>query len=314
MLFDRPSFITAATFFTAATKKIFQLKLRGKIQLFADDTCIAYGEKSLDDLKAAIESDLILIRNFFFTLKLDLNAEKTKYVLFYGRKRFQSFTERDLRITLGTVKIERVESYKCLGLIIDEKLSYDDHIEHVYKKCIGMVFAIRRIRNLITEKLAYQIYFAHIYSHLIFLNSLWSVTSKENVEKLFRMQKKCLKFIQKKDQLAPSSSLFSEKILPLPVMNDFNLLILAFKIKHNLIKNNVALTFVENIHNHGTRHSLSGNFYVVGHETQYGLADFYRRGLIKYNELPDEIKRLRTLSLFKKRIREHLFELFMGEN
>ena len=74
------------------------------------------------------------------------------------------------------------------------------------------------------------------------------------------------------------------------MINDFNLLLLAFKVKNNLIKNNVILTYVNEVHQHGTRQSLSGTFYVVTHDTKYGQADFYRRGLIKFNELQIELK------------------------
>ena len=98
------------------------------------------------------------------------------------------------------------------------------------------------------------------------------------------------------------------------MINDFNLLLLAFKVKNNLIKNNVILTYVNEVHQHGTRQSLSGTFYVVTHDTKYGQADFYRRGLIKFNELPDRIKRLRTLPLFKSHVREYLYEQFVNEN
>ena len=76
----------------------------------------------------------------------------------------------------------------------------------------------------------------------------------------------------------------------------------------------MALTYVNEIHEHGTRHSLSETFYVITHETKYGEADFFRRGLIKFNELPDNIKRLRTLSLFKTHVREFLYEQFVNDN
>lgn len=291
---------------------IFKLKLRGKIQLYADDTTIVYAEPSLSELKIAMESDLITIRDFFHSLLLDLNASKTKYILFYGRKRFESFVDRNLNLKLGNEAVERVESYKCLGLWIDERLNFHDHIDRVYNKCVSFMYALKRVRECLTQKLAYQLYFAHIYSHLIFLNPLWSIASESYMNRLFTLQKKCLKIIQNKDIRASSVSLFSNKILPLPVINDYNLLILAFKIRNNLIKNNVVLRFVNEIHSQGTRSSLGGHFYVVPYETSYGKADFYRRGLIRFNELPSDLKNIRTLPLFKRRIREHLYEDYFG--
>lgn len=174
-----------------------------------------------------------------------------------------------------------------------------------------MIYAIRRIRKVIGIKTAYQLYFAYIYSHLIFMNPLWSVAATTTQNFLFVAQKKVLRFIQMKSRLSPSLELFSENILPLPVMNDYHLLIIAFKIRNNLLKNNIELKYINEIHSHGTRRV--GNFHVVKYETRYGLADFYRRGLIKFNEMPESIKKINSLNLFKKRLREYLFETFVSE-
>ena len=197
---------------------IFKLNLRGRIQLYADDTILVYAENSLVDLKLAIENDLQIIHSFFHSLKLDLNAAKTKYMIFNSRKHFEYFTDSRVDISLDNVIIERVESYKCLGLVLDEMLNFDKHIDSVYNKCIPMMYAIKRARYFLTEKLLYQIYFAHVYSHLIFLNPIWSSTKKGNMDRLFILQKKCLKFIQNKPPLADSLSLFSTKILPLTLV------------------------------------------------------------------------------------------------
>ncbi|CRK87125.1 CLUMA_CG000913, isoform A [Clunio marinus] len=258
--------------------------------------------------------------NFFDFIKntiienttLDINFTKTSYVQFHGRKKLEFFTQHSMNIEISHQKIERVESYKYLGLIIDEQLTFENHISFIKSKILPMTYAIRRIRHSIGLNIAYQLYFTNIYSHLIFMNPLWSVATLSLQNSLFVIQKKCLRFIQMKHRLSPSRSLFSERILPLPVLNDYHLLILAFKIKNNLLKNNIEINYVNEIHRYGTRQV--GNFHIIKYETRYGKADFYRRGLIKFNEMPNELKRLRSLTLFKKHLREYLFETFESEN
>jgi hypothetical protein len=146
------------------------------------------------------------------------------------------------------------------------------------------------------------------------MNPLWSATSNFNLDRLFRLQKKCLRFIQRKAYDSASVSLFSERILPLTVVNDYNLLVLAFKLKHNLIKNNIVLRYVNEIHSQSTRYRFGGNFYIIPYQTQYGLADFYRRGLIKFNELDDPVKRISSLALFKDAVRTKLLNNYLAEN
>lgn len=176
--------------FSFYINEVFKLNLRGKLYLYANDTTIVYGEMSLQELRDAMNFDINFIRNFFYSLSLEMNASKTKYILFFGRKRFENFTETSLNLILDNQPVQRVESYKVLGLYIDELLSFETHIDHIYNNCISMVFAIKRIRYNITEKLAYQLYYAHIYSHSIFVNPLWSAGSTTNLNPLFVLQKR----------------------------------------------------------------------------------------------------------------------------
>lgn len=294
---------------------IFNLNIRGSIQLYADDIVLVYGENSPSELKTAIESDLKIIRDFLSAHSLSLNPTKSQFVLFPGRQRHTiplgSKYLEDFSVKCNNEELKRVSFIRYLGLIIDEFLEFKDHIIHISKKISSMIYAIRRIRDVINLKVLKQLYFSYVYSHLIFMNPIWSVAKQELINRLFILQKKSLRFIYHKDRLSPSIELFSEKILPLPVVNDFHLLVLAFKINHGLIKNNVALTYVNDIHNYGTRQR--NNFYIYSHESRYGQADFYKRGLIKYNELDSNVKSVRSLSMFKKRLRTQLFERYLED-
>ncbi|CRK95603.1 CLUMA_CG009062, isoform A [Clunio marinus] len=185
--------------------------------MYADDIAISYGELNPKDLRDSIVDDLVTLKCFFNKLSLDINFTKTSYLQFQGRARFEYFTEKSLNIKVFNNKIERVETYKYLGLLIDESLTFQKHIEQIKNKVTPMIYAIRRIRKVIGIKTAYQLYFAYIYSHLIFMNPLWSVAATTTQNFLFVAQKKVLRFIQMKSRLSPSLELFSENILPLPL-------------------------------------------------------------------------------------------------
>ncbi|CRK98463.1 CLUMA_CG011820, isoform A [Clunio marinus] len=82
-----------------------------------------------------------------------------------------------------------------------------------------------------------------------------------------------------KSRLSPSLELFSENILPLPVMNDYHLLIIAFKIRNNLLKNNIELKYINEIHSHGTRRV--GNFHVVKNHVR--AVALFKAGVLQKN-------------------------------
>jgi hypothetical protein len=287
---------------------VFDLELHGKIQLYCDDIVLVYGKKQQDLLKETMIHDLSVLQDWFNNHFLMPNVDKLKYILFHGRERFQSFVERDLNILWNGKVVKRVPNAKYLGLIIDETLSFEPHLKSVRNKIVSMTYAIGRIRNFISDQVAKQLYFAYAFSHISYMNPLWSVASDTDQEILAVAQRKILRIVQKKDRFCHNNELFNSSFLPIEALNDYHLLVLAFKIKHNLIKNNVAIQFISDIHRYNTRQR--NNFYVYSFETNFGKHDFYRRGLLAYNELNDYLKNIHTLNRFKRELKDFLLEKY----
>lgn len=300
----------AAVCFLIYINSIFNLPLNGKMFLYADDVAIVYGATNLSDLKSKIEYDLRVLKIWMDNHLLKINVKKTKYILFNGRTRFESFTETSLNIRYENEIIERVESFSYLGLIIDEQLSFRQHIEHVRSKILPMTFAIRRIRHFISQKTADLIYFAHINSHLLYMNPFWNAATDQNLTILEIAQRKSLRIILNKYSYSPSSELFSKRFLPLKVMNDYNLILMAFKINHNLLRNNVEIRRVNEVHQYQTRQT--NHFYIERYETNFGFSNFFKRGLIKYNQLDANLLRIHEINRFKNELKNFLYEQYIS--
>jgi hypothetical protein len=300
----------AAIFFIIYINSFFSLPLHGKPFLYADDTSLVYGSQDMATLKAQMEYDLNIIKIWLDNHYLAMNAKKTKYILFHGRAKFENFTQQSMQITLDGEIIERVQEFQYLGIWIDEELKFKKHVSHIKSKIIPMTFAIKRIRPLISQHTAKLLYFAHIQSHLLYMNPLWNCASNNLIDVLAVAQRKCLRFVFNKYSFSPSRELFTEQILPLKVMNRYSLILLAFKITHNLIRNNVELRLISEIHNYRTRQQ--NHYYVQNYQTSFGLANFFTRGLIAYNELDNQLKRIRTVARFKSELKKILFEEFLS--
>lgn len=95
-------------------------------------------------------------------------------------------------------------------------------------------------------------------------------------------------------------------------MNQYNLLLLAFRISHNLLRNNEELKKVGDIHNHNTRQR--NQYYVETYETSFGFDNFFTRGLIAYNNLDSAMENMRTIEQFKRELRHRLYETYLSEN
>ncbi len=102
-----------------------------KINLYADDTIIYTVAQSMNQAIELLQDSFRSLQFSLIKLKLVLNANKTKY-MFFTRCRTKITVPPIL--TLEGDYIERVNSYKYLGIWLDERLGFNIHIENLLKK------------------------------------------------------------------------------------------------------------------------------------------------------------------------------------
>ncbi len=94
--------------------------------MYADDTIVYCSAPSKQQSVTALKSVFDIIQNRFCALKLVLNVEKTKCMLFSNSR-----TSLENSIVLQTSQgsqVTSVSEYKYLGIIIDNKLRFGSHI------------------------------------------------------------------------------------------------------------------------------------------------------------------------------------------
>ena len=96
--------------------------------------------------------------------KLTLNVGKTKMVIFGTKNKLQNIIN-NTPLLLGTEPIERVEVFKYLGMLLDENLSFDQHIQKLYSKTCSKIGMIKKIRLNIDCSLALTLYKSLVLPH-----------------------------------------------------------------------------------------------------------------------------------------------------
>ena len=93
---------------------------------FADDTTILLSDKNTKWLFKKGSNELLNIDNWLIANKLFFNSDKTKYLLF----RTPNSKTRPINLfsTFRGCNIEKVSSLKLLGVIVNEHLSWKEHI------------------------------------------------------------------------------------------------------------------------------------------------------------------------------------------
>lgn len=220
---------------------------------------------------------------------------------------FKNTIENNNCIEFHGTSIKRVDRYRYLGLILDENLNWDAHIDSVKKKILPYIFALSRSRLMISEKTAKLIYYAYIFPHLIYMNPLWNNATIGRLKSIKILQNKVCRIVLKKPFRYSSSLLYKTEFIPFENICKYETLITIFKIINNLIKHGLVIQTNSEIHNHLTRNR--GNFYVSFFKTSYGRNSFLVQGLLEFNKLPEIIKNTTDLLKFKNGIKRMMIEV-----
>lgn len=100
---------------------------------------------------------------------------------------------------IADVVLERVTSKKDLGVIFDEKLNFDDHIDKITRKAyqmLGFIFhSCKRFKN---PESVITLYKTYVRSQLEYCAVVWSPIYQNNVDKLEKVQRKFTRMLYRK--------------------------------------------------------------------------------------------------------------------
>ena len=150
--------------------------IHSKCILFADDTTIYYAAKNITDIYSKLNTDLTELSEWFKANKLTLNISKTNYVTFS-----KSTTSRNtnLALNIGIEHITKVPHVKFLGVIIDERLEWKNHIDICKNKLSSGIYAINSFKNAIPTIQLKTLYYTLIHPYLTYGVLLWGGALKK---------------------------------------------------------------------------------------------------------------------------------------
>ena len=108
------------------------------------------------------------------------------------------------------------ENAKYLGITLDNKLLFTEHIRHITQKLLKGNSLLAKIRHYLPEKLLKNVYNAHIQPFLDYGSLVWIMASKTHLNDIEKLQDKSIRIISFKKKDIPTSPLYLEKkMLPL---------------------------------------------------------------------------------------------------
>ena len=117
--------------------------------LFADDTNLFLQGKNIDELFNVANTEIIKVLDWLLANKLHINVSKTNYIIFNPRKKNVKLDSNN--IIINGSSILRVDSVKFLGVVLDSKLLWTEHISFICGKIARGIGIICKARKYFTK-------------------------------------------------------------------------------------------------------------------------------------------------------------------
>ena len=197
--------------------------------LFADDTTLLFSHQDIVSQNDIINNELQEICNWFQANKLSVNASKTNYMVLgthHSTRKFidinqdiniltdsESSGSRDvekvkLKVKLDDVSLNRVSSTKFLGVIIDENLTWKNHIDAISKTISRNIGMLTKLKHFVPENILYSLYFTLILPCINYGVLIWGKTCKTYLDKIFKLQKWAIRTISNSHYRSHTGPLF----------------------------------------------------------------------------------------------------------
>ena len=130
---------------------------------------------------------------------LHINLNKSVYMHFRPGRNSSCARSRefgsDKTLNLSGHTLTRVDKVKFLGVVIDNELSWEYHIEHLKEKLIASIAIIKRIMKFIPKSEYHKLYDSLFKSHLSYCISSWGGGPAYRLSSLFSIQKRCVRLL-----------------------------------------------------------------------------------------------------------------------
>lgn len=264
---------------------------------FADDTTIYVQGNCLDSIIHRANVELENIDKWLCCNRLSLNLNKTNFMIF-SNKNSSNCNPLIIRNTV----IQPVSHTKFLGIILDDKINFKQHLSSLRNKLARGCGIMYRMSSFMPPSVLRELYFTLIYPHIVYGITVWGYSSKTSIAAIRRIQNKCIKTL-KNSHITPMQHIFNEnRIFPIDKVCTYCVSVKFFQYfildRSNFFLNKFSELSV--IHAYPTRFSNSNNFNCpTVHIEKYRQSFYYQASKI-WNSLPPNLKNCSTIYCFKK--------------
>ena len=156
-------------------------------RLFADDTNLTVACETIEEVELAMNNDLARIKEWLLANKLSQNVAKTEFMLIGSDYKINNLVTQPI-IKIDQTKIKQVFISRVLGVDIDNKFKWTNHIDIVARRVSSGIGAIRRIRDFVDRDTLISVYNALIRPHFDYCSEVWDTLGNGLSNRLQKLQ------------------------------------------------------------------------------------------------------------------------------
>ena len=194
-----------------------------------------------------------------------------------------------------------------LGIMIDDKLTWSEHISYTKSKLCRSLYAISRSKNFVPLKHLKTLYDSPIHPYISYGIVLWGSTYSSYLQKIRICQKKAIRHIYRSAYNAHTDPLFKEsKILKLDQLYILEAGKLVFDALHGILPAPLLHVYMPNttIHTHNTRKRDNPHSHQI--RTLVARNSIVHRAPQIWSDIPKEIRKMNTRNSFKRALKQSL--------
>ena len=269
-------------------------------RMYADDTHLTLASNNVRDINQNLNQDLVNVSEWLIANKLTLNQSKTEFMLIGSRQRLCTLSPLP-SLEIDGIPVNQVSLTKSLGVLIDENLSWNMHINKLIKKIASSIGAIKRVRPFVPFTTLQYIYNSLVQPHFNYCCVVWDNCNKTYADKLQKLQNRAARVLTSSSYDIAADFLL-EKLgwRKLDTQRKLEKAVMVYKSLNGLAPDYLRPMFIDrsSITNYSLR-DTEGKLAIPKPRTNYLKNSFGYSGAVLWNSLPTELRKTNNLSVFK---------------
>jgi len=275
--------------------------------LFADDTALVESADSLSVLESRMNFQVQKVQAWLLANRLSVHyVKKSQYMLINKNPRIR-IEDGLFKLVMGGHVIDRTKSYKYLGLLVDEKFSWSEHINALCSKLSQVAGIIFKIRRLLTKQAMMLVYHGLVGSKLRYGLVCWATANKFLLNKVNVAHNTIITYLTFAKRCSRIWPLYCQlKVLPLDILIDIEYGKTMYKFQKGMLPSVFDTYFSKPTHHHRTRFSTHNNLAILRIDTAADKSRLRYIGPKVWLSIQDNIREASSLKVFINLYRNHL--------